>query len=534
VAGAFAFWLARQKIKNQQREQKLVEARLEAERSSREKTAFLANMSHEIRTPMNSILGFSELLEGDIREPKHRKYLQSIRSSATSLLQLINDILDMSKIEAGVLELRPEPMDAREVCDFIRTLFFEPALKKGIKLEIHVAEDLPRALLIDRARLRQILVNLVGNAIKFTDRGQVDVHVSFLKQIQTSRVTLTFDVADTGVGIPADRLEAIFKPFVQAGAHREKEIQGTGLGLSIVKRLAEIMGGTVTVTSTPEKGSVFTLRFPDVPVSARLPASAKISTERDADFNRLRSSRLLVVDDNEPNRQYIAGIFQKTHHHLVFCSSGEEAIIKAREDAPDIILLDVRMPGMDGRQTFAEIRKIPGLELVPVIAVTGSTSRDDTFNGYIRKPFSIRELFDELAEFLPRHALAESSAPMETKVAPEAPAGPVPPELLEQLRQCLVEPWPRLRSSMAVNEIKSFARRLEILAEQWQYRALVVYAGKLLHDAETYAVADLETHLGEFAALVEQFARTKENGIVDENGRSAPQSDTTVEELPPK
>jgi signal transduction histidine kinase/CheY-like chemotaxis protein len=534
VAGAFAFWLARQTIKNQQREQKLVEARLEAERSSREKTAFLANMSHEIRTPMNSILGFSELLEGDIREPKHRRYLQSIRSSATSLLQLINDILDMSKIEAGVMELRPEPMDTREVCDFIRTLFFEPAHKKGIKLEVHVAEDLPRALLIDRARLRQILVNLVGNAIKFTDRGQVDVHVSFLKQTQTSRVTLTFDVADTGVGIPGDRLEAIFKPFVQAGAHREKEIQGTGLGLSIVKRLAEIMGGTVMVTSTLGKGSVFTLRFPDVPVSARLPESAKISTEREADFNRLRSSRLLVVDDNESNRQYIAGIFQKTHHQLIFCSSGEEALVKAREDVPDIILLDVRMPGMDGRQTYAEIRKIPGLELVPVIAVTGSTTRDDYFNGYIRKPFSVRELFDELAEFLPRHVSDESPMSAETKETPEAPAGPIPDELLEQLRQYLVKPWPQLRSSMAINEIKSFARRLDILAKQWQYTPLVAYAGKLLHDAETYAVADMETHLGEFAALVDQFARTKENGKVNENGGLAvPRSDATVEKPPP-
>ena len=532
VAGAFAFWLARQTMKNQQREQELMEAILQAERSSREKSAFLANMSHEIRTPMNAILGFSELLQGDLREPRHRKYIQSIRSSATSLLQLINDILDMSKIEAGALELRPEPADTREICDFIYTLFYEPATKKGIKLECRMAEGLPRALFIDRVRLRQILVNLVGNAIKFTDHGQVEVRTSVQKQTSTSRVTLIIEVVDTGVGIPRDRLDAIFKPFVQAGAHRDKEIQGTGLGLSIVKRLAEIMGGSVTVTSTPGQGSTFSLRFPDVPISARLPASAKISLDGAVDFNKLRPSTLLVVDDNEPNRQYIEGIFQRTHHHLIFCASGEEALAKAREIVPEVILMDVRMPGMDGRQTLVEIRKIPGLELVPAIAVTGSTHDDGSFSAYIRKPFSTRELFDQLAEFVPRNAPDDPLTPTGTPPAPEAPAGPAAPELLKQLRERLVAPWPALCNSMAINEIKSFARQLDILAEQWQYKPLTTYAGKLLLDAETYAVTDLEKHLGEFPALVEQFARNKENSGTNESGRSAVPPETGSEPPP--
>ncbi len=510
VAGIFAFLLARLTIRHQEREKELIEARLQAERSSHEKTAFLANMSHEIRTPMNAILGFSELLQSDLREPKHRKYLQSIRSSATSLLQLINDILDMSKIEAGVMELRPEPTDIREICDFIRTLFSEPALKKGIKLECHTVEDLPRALLIDRARLRQIMVNLVGNAIKFTDSGSVEVNVSFQKQTDSSRITLSIEVADTGVGIPQDRLTAIFQPFVQAGTHREKEIQGTGLGLSIVKRLAEIMGGAVSVTSAPGKGSVFTLRFPDVLISARLPASAKILSDREMDFNQFRPATLLVVDDNDANRQYIAGIFEASHHQLVFCSSGEEAVMKACEITPDIVLLDVRMPGMDGRQVLAEIRKTPGMELVPAIAVTASTQQDDYFSGYVRKPFSRRELFDELAEFLPRHVPPRPPPSVEVLVPVKA-NGSVPPELLVKLRQLLRESWPDLCNTMAVNKTKTFAQELEILAEQWHYEPLRAYAGKLLHDAETYAVADLEKILGEFAALVEQFAQDKEN-----------------------
>jgi signal transduction histidine kinase/DNA-binding response OmpR family regulator len=526
VAGIIAYWLAHVTRKKQAREMDLVNAMVQAERSSREKSAFLANMSHEIRTPMNAILGFSELLQGDLVNTKHQKYIQSIRTSAASLLQLINDILDMSKIEAGVLELRPEPTDSWEICDFIQTLFSEPALKKNIGFKCHVASDLPRSLLIDRVRIRQIMVNLVGNAIKFTDQGSVEVRVSSQNQGVAGRVALSIEVVDTGVGIPKDKLDAIFKPFVQAGVHREKEIQGTGLGLSIVKRLTELMGGAVTVTSTLGQGSVFSLRFPNVPISVRVPATSKIAAEGKVDFNKLRPATLLVADDNETNRQYIAGIFKMTHHRLVFCSNGEEAIARAREIIPDIVLLDVRMPGMDGRQTLAEIRKIPGMELVPAIAVTGSAQQDGFFSGYVRKPFSPRELFNQLAEFLPRHGAGAESGDLEPLIPPDTVIGPVSDELLSQLRQLLVDPWPALCNTMAVNETKTFACRLEILAEQWHCKPLTAYAGKLRHDAETYAVSDLEKHLGEFSALVETFAQNKEKSLTDENkGPDAPPPD---------
>jgi CheY-like chemotaxis protein len=260
------------------------------------------------------------------------------------------------------------------------------------------------------------------------------------------------------------------------------------------------------------------LSFPDVPVSARLPASARVATDREVDFNQLKPSSILVADDNEANRQYIAGIFQKTHHRLIFCSSGEEAVAKARETLPDIILMDIRMPGMDGRQAFIEIRKIPGMEMVSAIAITGSAHQDDYFSAYIRKPFSMRELFDELAAFLPQHMASEPRTEEAALEAEEVPIGPIPPELLKQLQQMLVEPWPALCNSMAINETKTFARQLDILAEQWQYKPLRAYAGKLLHDAETYAVNDLEKHLGEFSAVVEQFAQYKEKSVTEERG----------------
>ena len=514
ATGLFALWLSHLTSRHQQRERELLKAKLHAEHSNQEKTAFLATMSHEIRTPMNAILGFSELLQRDLKNSKHHQHVQAIRTSSVSLMQLINDILDMSKIEAGAIELRPEPTDAREICDFIRTLFSEPATKKGIKLECHIGANLPRALLMDRIRLRQILVNLIGNAVKFTDKGSVDVRIACEKE-EGSKVTLVIEVMDTGVGIPQDKLDAIFKPFVQAGAHRDKEKQGTGLGLSIVKRLVEAMAGTVTVASVVGQGSAFHLRFPRVPISARLPESEKLSPESaDIDFNDLQPSTLLVVDDNETNRQLIGGIFNGTHHQILFAADGPEAVSRARDLKPDMVLMDIRMPGMDGYQTLAEIRRTPGLELVPSIAVTASTMPADEkvlkerFSGYVLKPFTRRQMFDELAEFLPRYVKKPHNGGTHPDQA--AAPGPVSRELISELRELVVEPWPAIRDSVAIKESRAFGQRLHSLGRQWQCPPLAGYGEKLLHDAENYAVTDLEKHLGEFEELVEQLEESVE------------------------
>ena len=508
-AGVFAFWLARIMLGQQTREKALMEAKLQAERSSQEKTIFLANMSHEIRTPMNAILGFSELLDKDVREPKQRLYLKSIRTSAGSLLQLINDILDMSKIEAGVMELRLQPTDPREICDFLHTVFAEPAAKKGVKLECQLAEDLPRALLMDRIRLRQVLVNLVGNAVKFTDHGNIYVRIEYEKQDTSSHINLLIEVQDTGVGIPPDKLEAIFKPFVQAGVHRERERAGTGLGLSIVRRLTEMMGGEEIAASVMGQGSAFSLRLPNISISAQLPVNEKLEPGREVNFNELRPATLLVVDDHETNCQLVAGLFADSHHQLHFGSNGAEAVSKARELRPDLILLDIRMPGLDGHGALAEIRKIDGLQVTPVIAVTASNSLLDPamktqFSGYVRKPFSRRELFDELARFLPRHGTAQPAPP----ATPGFAETPVARDLVPELKRLQSKEWPALRDSLAINETKAFAARLEKLGHRWNCESLVAYAQALAHHAETYAVVDMEKQLGEFGALVERLERS--------------------------
>jgi signal transduction histidine kinase/CheY-like chemotaxis protein len=507
-AGFFAFYLAQVSSRHVERENELLNARILAERESREKSTFLANMSHEIRTPMNAILGFSELLYGEVREPKQRGYIQSIRASATSLLQVINDLLDMSKVEAGMVKLRPEPTDPREICDFIKVVFAGAATRRGIRLDCHVSDDLPRALLLDRGRLRQILVNLVSNAVKFTDKGTIDVTVTWEKQPDNtgSRITLIIEVQDTGVGIPKDRIEAIFKPFVQAGTHQDKERGGTGLGLSIVRQLVQLMGGTVTVASVVGQGSVFHLRFPNVPVSVRLPAAEQSEPGTAPNFNELRASRILVVDDNETNRRLLAGMFAGSHHQVDFGRDGREAVQKCGTFHPAIVLLDIRMPEMNGYEAVGEIRKVPGMELIPVIAVTASSLADENdaleeqFNAHLRKPFSRRQLFNELAHFLPRADKGGGPSPPETTPA-DPPAWH---RVAKELRVLEKTEWPGVRDSLAINETRVFGKKLEILARDNQCPPLLTFAEALDHYAETYSVDDLERHLRSFPALIER------------------------------
>jgi CheY-like chemotaxis protein len=278
-----------------------------------------------------------------------------------------------------------------------------------------------------------------------------------------------------------------------------------------------MMGGTVTAASVMGLGSAFSLRFPDVEVSSRLASTTKAEPLVETDFNDLRPARLLVVDDNETNCRLIEGVFSGSHHELHYCTSGEEAVRKARELQPDIVLMDIRMPGMDGRQSLLEIRKIPGRELTPVIAVTASSllseekELKERFSGYVRKPFTKRELFDELAQFLPpapKTGITGSDGEILGSGA-GAENDPAPPELLAELQRLLKDEWPSVRDSLAINESKEFAQKLEGLARQWPSQPLLVYARELARHAENYAVVDLEKRLKEFDGLVERLRQAK-------------------------
>jgi signal transduction histidine kinase/DNA-binding response OmpR family regulator len=514
-AGLFALYLYKVDYCQERARRELLEEKLHAEQAVREKSAFLANMSHEIRSPMNAILGFSELLEPEGLTPKQSQYVRAIRDSGASLLQLINDILDLSKLEAGKVELHPDPTDLRDSCEFLRTVFGQQALKKSLQLQFEVSPNLPRALLLDRLRLRQVMVNLLGNAMKFTERGCVKTRVVWQGPANSGVGTLLIDVADSGIGIAGDKLEEVFQPFVQADSQRRAEREGTGMGLTIVKRVTELMGGSLTVESVVGEGTIFHLRFSDVPVSALAPVGDHAEPGGAVDFNDFAPATVLVADDNQTNRTLMAGIFEATHHRLLFANNGQEVLDHLKAARPDVILLDIRMPVMDGRTTLGEIRKQPSLASLPIIAVTassepsGDTELRGQFSAFIRKPFSRQTLFLALAEFLQKASPTNGLQRQDLKQAFQSiPAVSLAQaaqwrELAPELRRQQATVWPPLRDSLAVNETRAFAHHLFLLSETAQCGPLAAYAAALTTFADSYAIGQMEHHLAAFPRLVE-------------------------------
>ena len=378
--------------------------REKAEAASEQKSLFLATMSHEIRTPMNAIFGFSQLLARRVHDPKALEHVRAIRSSGQSLLALINDLLDLSKIEAGRLELHAVPTDVRELVASTLSVFAEPAAGKGLRLTADVDPFLPKALIVDPHRLRQVLVNLVSNAVKYTDRGFVRVEVR-VAPLEGQRADVEFIVSDSGVGIPAAQQSRIFDPFHRAVAEGNAGIEGTGLGLSIVRRLVELMGGAVRVESEVGAGSAFTLRLRDVEVATPEQPAASVRPAA-ANFAKLAPSRILIVDDVPLNRELLSAYLADAGHELDVAENGLEAIEKVRTWKPGVVLMDIRMPQLDGRQAAERIRALEEGRRICLVAVTASSMSNEerilrrVFDAYLRKPVSPQELYDCLLELV--------------------------------------------------------------------------------------------------------------------------------------
>jgi len=510
-AGLLALLLFRESLKQLRREERLAAAKTRAEQSEKEKSIFLATMSHEIRTPMNAILGFSELLSNEAQSETEKRHAETILVSGRALLQIINDILDLSKIEAGMLQISNEPCDVTDVARFVQQLFARQAGEKGLDLRTEITPGLPNSLLVDSIRLRQILVNVVGNALKFTDHGHVILRIRGERDENLrSRMLLTVEVEDTGVGIPREMQAEVFRPFVQVNGNGTSHTRGTGLGLAIVKRLTDLMGGRIDLVSEPGRGTIFRFEIPNVEISARLPENPMKEIPA-VDFNRLRPSKILAVDDNPVNRELLADIFAGTHHKILLADSGPAALASAAKDKPDVVLMDIRMPEMDGTEVMRLFRLQPELELVALVAVTASSLSHEeaalrkSFDGYLRKPFSLLDLYDELAQFIPTHSSAEPGALATGPVRPASPANALQwLELASELRKLETEVWPGVIQGMAMSEVQSFSGQLAEHARSYECPPLEHFAQKLMEAIESFALASLEARLGQFPSLINQ------------------------------
>jgi Cu+-exporting ATPase len=416
-------------------------ARRSAEAASEAKSAFLANMSHELRTPMNAIVGFSEILEHQIEDPRQAGYLARIRTSGAVLLQLINDILDLAKIEAGKMELNFQPASLRILAQEIVQMFSYKLAEKSLELNCEVSADLPESLLVDEIRLRQVLVNLVGNAVKFTPSGSVTVRIwpEYPKGASLSLPDVHLAVIDTGIGIPAAIQERIFEPFEQQREVQLKGQTGTGLGLSITRKLVAAMNGTLSVTSAVGAGSTFEVVLQEVEVAAG-PAQGAAPERETFDFAAVRfaKARILIVDDIDFNRDLIRLYYDGYGLELQDAANGEQAIELARRSLPDLILLDMRMPVLDGYATAAILKGDPQLRHIPVVAVTASVLEHDlarlghNCDHYLRKPLGRAELIRCTMAFLP-HSLA--GAPPAAPAARAGQAAALAPDLVRALLQ---------------------------------------------------------------------------------------------------
>jgi PAS domain S-box-containing protein len=522
-------------------------AREQAESANAAKSEFLANMSHEIRTPMNAILGFSELLRTQMAASKERNYLDAISASGRTLLTLINDILDLSKIEAGKLQLQYEPVSVARVVDEIQKVFSIKAGEKGIKLLTEIDPKLPRGLMLDEVRLRQVLFNVVGNALKFTEKGHVRIRAwaeyggkaesrkqkaeieqslpaSAANETEVepdeSRVNLTLEVSDTGIGIPKAQQEHIFGAFAQVSGQSTRKFGGTGLGLTITKRLTEMMHGVITVESESGKGSAFRFMFPNV-VITELAESDAIATDGQGDFNQFAPATILVADDVALNRALLAGYFEGTAHKLITATNGLEALEQAEKHRPDVILMDMRMPELDGHETTMRLKANPALEHIPVIAVTASSFREEEArarkicDGFIRKPFNRAELITELKRFLKS---AESEQPLGAASAPAAVAAPASAELLARRPALLVKlreeertVWPGVSQRMEIGEIEEFALRLKGYADEGSFPELQAYAAALSQQVEAFDVDRLAKTLPDFPSVCQATDRWQDH-----------------------
>ncbi|MGM0450816.1 MAG: ATP-binding protein [Pseudomonadota bacterium] len=477
----------------------------QAEEANRAKSEFLANMSHEIRTPMNAVIGYTELLERTITDERQKGYLESIKAGSRSLLTLINDILDLSRVEAGKMRLEYGPLDLGRLLEDVRHIFEIRAREKGLDLVFEMEEDMPPVMVLDETRLRQVLFNLVGNAIKFTDHGEVRVRVAWKEGEEPE---LCIDVVDSGVGIPEEQQERIFEAFEQQAGQSSRRYGGTGLGLAISRKLVEMMNGELSVRSQPGKGTTFRVHLRDVETALAAP---DVNDETVAVRYRFERSHVLIVDDNPVNRQLVRDVLEPEGLEVDEAENGIQALERARAYHPDLVLMDIRMPEMDGFEALRAFGDDRKLSDIPIVALTASVMtseaariREAGFDGYLHKPVSREILLGELAYYLSHERIdleqEKEASEQEDLTSWHALSEEHQKRVMRALRYSLVPQATSLADSGDPEALQAFAGELQSVAREQGVDELVAFADQLAEAINAF-------ELDRVQQLLEQLAR---------------------------
>jgi predicted ATPase/signal transduction histidine kinase/CheY-like chemotaxis protein len=487
----------------------LAMARKKADEANEAKSEFLANMSHELRTPLNAVTGFSELLTSMVSDPKQQTYLDAIKAAGRNLLTLINDILDLSKIEAGSMNIHYAPVKLESIFMEIEQIFNIKIKEKNLDFSSTRSPGFPEWLYLDEIRIRQILFNLVGNAIKFTESGYVKISAHWAPKRENS-IDLILSVEDTGIGIPEQEQERIFKSFEQQSNQDAAKYGGTGLGLAITRRLVELMDGHLSVSSSPGKGSRFDARFLDVEMASsesQIVESGRITLEN-IEFN---SSRVLVVDDVESNRVLLKEILSKVNLEVSTAKNGQEAIILAEELKPELILMDIRMPVLSGFDAFERLRAGKETAQIPVIALTASSTKRDRshalrqgFDGFLPKPISFDRLITELSQHLDHETL--EVIPLESLEMPgriDIKAIDQPYLLIQRLKMEVLPYFGKLKKAFVASDYKYLAEMITRVGKEFQLQQFRDYGAHMFRLLDTFDIKEMDAFLKTHSEKIE-------------------------------
>ncbi len=478
----------------------LKEAKEQAESANKLKSEFLANMSHEIRTPMNAVLGFAELLKNEPLDAKSKNFVDGIIISGRNLLGLINDILDLSKIEAGKMTIMLEPTDLKKVLRELKIIFNMKAKDKGILFNVNMQDIFPNILLLDEIRVKQILFNLLGNAIKFTETGGVTLTASVSESsINPKLIDVNIKVEDTGIGIPKEQIEAIFEAFKQADGQSARKYGGTGLGLTISKKLSDLMGAHLEVTSEVGCGSVFTLTIDGV---ERAMSDFEESKSED-DESTMFIGVALLVENIAANMAIIKDFLTSRGMQIIEVENGKIGVETAMEYMPDLIIIDIQTPIGDEHKVAKILKNNPNTRHIPVLAVTASATKEQkeslkaVYDGYLQKPIDFKALASELSKFLPCVASAKSCDNLTKTIN-------ISPSEREEISRLLKREWLRVNILKSNDEIEEFAKLAKKTANEICSQYLNEYADLLIEASEGFKIAQINKLFEQFEAIIKE------------------------------